>query len=103
MPIPSAVTQKRTEDHLRELQEAVKNVPAILRGRAHEPFELAASGTHVIAHGLGRAWQGWFVVDANGPPGYLYAPDTQPNPDRFIHLAVHPSAPTTVRYKVWVF
>lgn len=59
-----------------------------------------------VAHGLGRKYRGWFIVDKNANADVWVDPPTgvplvDPNPDRALFVRLDASATVTV--KLWVF
>ena len=59
-----------------------------------------------VAHGLGREYRGWIVVDKNANADVWVDPPTgtplvDPNPDRALFIRLDASAAVTV--KLWVF
>jgi len=74
---------------------SVSNNP-LLRGR--QVTTTFVSGTNRVAHGLGREWQGWFIVDQTST-GDIFSTTTQAQRDRFLTL----SGSLTGRTSLWVF
>jgi len=68
----------------------------LLRGR--QVTTTFVSGTNRVAHGLGRDWQGWFIVDSTSA-GDLFSATSQPQRGLFITL----SGSLSGRTSLWVF
>lgn len=58
-----------------------------------------STGTTLIAHGLGRAWQGWRLTDKQGA-GDVYR-DTSSTADSTEFLALKASSTVTVDLEIW--
>lgn len=89
----------RALQHLLRLGSIVRG--RLVRGEDRQPVKLKA-GPNPIAHGLGRAPNGWFLVNPRGP-GRVYEPEPEnlklrPR-DKFIELYATEALTTDI----WVF
>lgn len=102
VPTKDMLLQK-ARDEIRHIQKRMELASIIwgrlARNKEGNPIALKANERTNIAHMLGRAPKGWFLVSPQGP-GQVYEVDPQGLPrDRFIVL----KATEDMTVDIWVF